>query len=130
METPWRDEELLREMYENRGMSLSEIAEELNTGSTTIHRWVRRFGIETNQASDDKPPLFRTESRGYEVWRHHTNDTQHKIRHHRLLAVALYGFDSLSPTDDVHHKNRIPWDNRPENIEIVDRDQHVEIHNN
>lgn len=45
---------------------------------------------------------------------------------HRLVAVSEYGFDAVA-NYNVSHKNEIPFDNRPENIEIVD---YVEIAEN
>jgi hypothetical protein len=29
---------------------------------------------------------------------------------------------------DVHHKNHIPWDNRPENLEIIGHAEHTARH--
>jgi len=45
--TPWRDEELMRDLYWGEGMSQSEIAEELDTTQKTVSDWMDRQGIET-----------------------------------------------------------------------------------
>jgi len=29
---------------------------------------------------------------------------------------------------DVHHNNGIPWDNRPENIEPIPKEEHAKLH--
>ena len=46
---------------------------------------------------------------------------------HRLLAVSEWGLDAIRGRE-VHHKNEIPWDNRPENLELVTREEHGEKH--
>lgn len=46
---PYRNEEWLREMYEERGLSDSEIAEKTGYSPTTINRWRKKFGIETRE---------------------------------------------------------------------------------
>jgi hypothetical protein len=46
---------------------------------------------------------------------------------HRLLAVAEFGADAVADKV-VHHKNGIPWDNRPDNIELLDRAEHSRHH--
>jgi hypothetical protein len=43
---PWRSEERLREMYHERGMSLTEIGEELGCSLVTVHDWMERREIE------------------------------------------------------------------------------------
>lgn len=43
---PWRSEERLREMYHERGMSLTEIGEELGCSLVTVHDWMKRREIE------------------------------------------------------------------------------------
>ena len=66
---------------------------------------------------------LHTIKRGYE--RINCNDG--KVRHHRLLAVAEFGFDAVKDKI-VHHKNSIPWDNRPENLEIMTQAEHASLH--
>jgi len=55
--------------------------------------------------------------------------------HHRLLAVvACYDLETpLSDvlanlaTKDVHHRSGVPWDNRPESLEVRSHGEHAEI---
>lgn len=46
---------------------------------------------------------------------------------HQLVAIAN-GEDASRVFSNgayhVHHKNRVPWDNRPENLELVSEDEH------
>jgi len=49
------------------------------------------------------------------------------VRIHRLLAVATYGYDEVVGKE-VHHKNEIKWDNRPENIVPVTSEEHRRMH--
>jgi transcriptional regulator with PAS, ATPase and Fis domain len=46
---------------------------------------------------------------------------------HRLVAVAEYGFDAVVE-NHVHHKNHIPWDNRPSNLELMSQEEHYRYH--
>lgn len=54
--------------------------------------------------------------------------SQNYVRVSRLLAVAEHGFDAVGPGVDIHHKNGIPWDNRPANIEVIDKGEHAALH--
>lgn len=70
-------------------------------------------------------PRFRTKpNQGYEEWR--ISDTQ-SYYVHRLLAVAEHGVRTVIDAE-VHHKNGIPWDNRPSNIEVVSPSEHGQNH--
>lgn len=45
-EKPWRDEELVRERYEDDGLSYSQIAERWDCCHTTVYKWADKFGID------------------------------------------------------------------------------------
>ena len=51
---PWRSEEKLREMYHERGMSLTEIGEELGCSLVTVHDWMKRREIERRTPGEGK----------------------------------------------------------------------------
>ena len=48
-EHPWRDEELLRELYHGREMTQEEVAEELECTKSCVCRWMQRHDIESDQ---------------------------------------------------------------------------------
>ncbi|RLM42300.1 HNH endonuclease [Haloarcula sp. Atlit-47R] len=111
---------------------MEEIGERLGCSARTVCRWLKKHGIESrdqHQAHSirhDAVP-FRTHTTSYERWLHRYRGERESVRVHRLVAVAEYGFDQVVGKD-VHHKNSIPWDNRPENLEPVSHAEHSQIH--
>ena len=134
-EYPWRNEQLLRELYIDKKKSTVEIADRFGCDTTTILNWMGRFEIPTRTAYKDIPPAFKTNRRGYERWTTSVDGTGHNVAVHRLLAVAEYGFDAVSDMD-VHHGNggghlppcEIPWANWPGNLELVSNSAHISYH--
>jgi len=127
MARPWRDKELLQELYWDQGMTINEVADELGCHKNTVHRCLHKTGLGTRKASQQKAVHFRTDERGHERWRHDTNGTQYCVSVHRLVAVAEYGLDAVRGKH-VHHQNHIPWDNRPDNLVPLDPPEHAKIH--
>ena len=134
MSRPWQDEAILRDLYIERGWSTYTIAKELGCNQSTVWKWLdkneieRRDRIEASRAADSGTPVrFETYSRGYERWDYQDNDDRRVVRVHRLLAVAEYGIDAVAGMD-VHHRNGIPWDNRPSNIELLEHGEHTSLH--
>ena len=131
---PWHDEATLRQMYVDKRMSTREIADELDCGSKTIKRWLKKTGVGTRSMSESckarhlkSPPHFRTHD-GYEEVCTQIDSKQKVIGIHRLVAISEYGFESVSGKE-VHHKNGIPFDNRPENLETLTKAEHAKLHN-
>lgn len=54
MSKPYQDEELLREMYLDRGMKMAEIGDELGCSTITISRWLRKYDIKTRSSAELK----------------------------------------------------------------------------
>lgn len=55
---PYKDEETMRELYVDKQMSITDIAERFDVGSTTIEQWLNKHGIErrdTGGKPDDAP---------------------------------------------------------------------------
>jgi DNA-binding XRE family transcriptional regulator len=121
---PWTDKDRLKRDYQEKNLILTEMASKYGCSKGTVIRWMDLFGIDRN----GKPPVMRHDSNGYEVFNYTKSDGQMaKIYHHRLLAVAEYGFDEVCDKD-VHHRNEVPWDNRPKNLEPLTKSEHRSLH--
>lgn len=135
MDHPWRDEELLRELYHDHNLSLNQIADLFGCAYSTVSNWMRRHEIPTREISEAKRVRTGTHNcASYRVRDHGSTEcsttvdgTRQRILVHRLLAISEYGFDAVCD-NDVHHKNGIPWDNRPSNIEVMDPGEHIAYH--
>lgn len=131
---PWRDRETLQQMYYEDNHSQTDIAEKFGVSQHTISRWMGKHGIAPGKRYDLAAEAARveyaryyTKQSGYEVWSTRAGyDTDHLFVH-RLLAVAVYGFDAVVDSV-VHHKNNIKWDNRPGNIEVMVDSKHKRHH--
>lgn len=53
---PWRDKQHLWECYVNRGMTIQEIADAMNTSYPTVHTWLDKFGIERRESGEYQTP--------------------------------------------------------------------------
>lgn len=126
-EKPYKDAELLEKLYCEKEMSQSDVADAIGCAKMTVCRWMNNLGIETRKTTHERPPYFYTDG-GYERWKSKVNGDLQQLKVHRLQAVAEYGFDAVCNMD-VHHKNTIPWDNRPENIELKSHSEHTQHHN-
>lgn len=110
---PWRNEELMRELFENFE-SVIEVAEELDCGRSTVYRWLDRHGIRKTDRSK-RPPSFHTRIDGYEA----VVDDNENVLVHRLVGVAEFGFEEVVGSV-IHHRNHHRWDNRPSNLMVCE----------
>lgn len=126
---PYADEATLRELYHERGLSLRQVADELDCHYTTVHQYMNEYGIDRRDAN------YRPEKEGHASLTIHPEgyelcaDASKTVLVHRLVAVAMAGFDAVRD-GVVHHENGVQWDNRPSNLTVVDsRRAHARIHN-
>lgn len=127
----YKDPQRLHELYHDEGLSTPQIAERFDVTAPTIHRWLMKHDIETRSPPEGKrkrhsrqPVPFKTRrDDGYERW----DNGQRVVLVHRLQAVALFGFDAVAG-NHIHHRNSIPWDNRPENLEVLSASDHHSTH--
>jgi len=136
----YRDKETLEELYVEKGMSFTEVAEELGCAVATVQRWMDKHGIQSRKAPQDPthPPYhgFRNPpdssiGEEYEIVSTHIDGVNQSVPVHRLIAV---GHGKLDPSEfwdseiHIHHKSGHGLDNRPENLERLDRSEHTKLH--
>jgi len=133
-EAAWRDADTVQQLYHNERMSMQEVADELGCSIGTLHKWMKRNNIERRDQYEEsarstrkRPAMFETDDQGYEQWRGETSSGSYRVRVHRLLAVAEYGLNAVVG-NVVHHKNGVRWDNRPQNLEVMARREHNQLH--
>jgi len=124
---PWTDEDTLRRLYRNEGLSTHEIADVLNCSQATVFNWMEKYDIERETPNKEKVPSLTHHTNGYETFQSQGGDGNDSVLHHRLLAVSIWGFEQLAGKV-VHHKSNIPWDNRPSNLQLVTQSEHMDIH--
>jgi len=137
-ETPHHDPEWLHERYVEQEMSAPEMADEAGVSAQTIYDSMERVGIDRDPTRyGDKSRVryatYRTDKQGYPRWKAKTSANGEHGRQtesfhvHRLLAIAEHGTNAVEGCH-VHHINDIPFDNRPENIEVLEPGEHSRHH--
>lgn len=124
----YKDKSVLERLYWEEGYSIAEIAERFGVSPSTVYRNMKRCGVDRRTSDNEKHPRVKTNQDGYEWVQTKVGDSIKTVQLHRLLGVAEYGFDAVVG-NDIHHSNGIPWDNRPSNIEPLERGKHVALHN-
>ncbi|AGM11847.1 HNH endonuclease [Haloarcula californiae tailed virus 2] len=119
------DAETLHELYHEQGLEQQEIAQEYGVHQSTVSRWMDRHDVQARHQRETHAtvPSLRQHRRGYEFWEH----CGEYVYVHRLLAVAEYGLEVVAG-QHVHHVNGVPWDNRPENLEVLKPGTHHARH--
>lgn len=98
----YKDKDTLRHLYVERGLSMKEVAEELNCSHTTISRWVNKFDIETGRLTENERSDISL------------TDRQHSILKGTLMGdgcIVRRGDDSKNPQYRITMKNEefIRW---------------------
>lgn len=130
---PHTNPEWLGEKYHDEGLTAQEMADEAGVESeVTILRQMEKHDIERRTPGDylrKENKVRVSDDSGHEQIRFTVDDTSYYYDVHRLLAIALWGLDEVAGKV-IHHENGIPWDNRPENLELVESQAtHAKMHN-
>ena len=127
---PWKSPEVLRRLCYEEKLGPKAIAERIGCSPNTVVYWTDKFGIERPTLSVDaslNPASYSITNRGYAEWQAMTADGVRSIFVHRLLAISEHGSEAIK-NKVVHHKNEIPWDNRPSNLEVMTQSEHATYH--
>jgi len=131
---PLKDEKFLKKEYVEKQKSAIKIADMCGVGTTTVYNHMKSHGIERRSISKAKkihatktPAPFSTNKYGYEYWKTNSCGELGIVPVHRLLAVSEWGIEAVKGKV-IHHKNRVPWDNRVQNLMPVTVGEHNRIH--
>lgn len=128
------DPEVLKRLYHDRGLTLKEISERSSVTRGAIGYQMKKNGIERRSRGTKEGERLVThttycmEGHGCMSWYSRDPDGKQRcMKVHRLVAIAEWGVDAVAG-NHVHHKNEIPWDNRPSNLEVKTPEDHHSDH--
>ena len=128
-EKPWRNEELLYDLYWCEWMTAEEVADEIGCSKRTVLVWMDKYEIPKREPRRmAEPAYYETDHRGYERWTTDVDGTTINIQVHRLVMVANGELDTYWDKKVVHHRNQVKWDNRVENLEVKSVEEHARDH--
>lgn len=136
---PWLPKADLRRLYHEEGLTQREIADKFDVTQRPVQLAMEKYEIESDKARNDPthPPTHYFDKKSdvvgteYEVVSVTQEYESQSVAIHRLLAIA-YGL--LEPEEYfvhdvvVHHKTGHGLDNRPENLEVMERGEHQSHH--
>jgi len=124
------DKDILEALYWDDGLSQVQISKVVGLSPGGVEYWIKKHNIkqrdriEAVRASKyQREATLTTNSEGYLMWT--TADSHCLVS--RLVAVSEFGFESVVG-NEVHHKNGVVWDNRPENLEVKSSREHRQEH--
>jgi len=126
-----KDGDWLHEHHHTHGRSLRDIAEKIGVHHEHVRYWMEKHNIERrgrHQSRRSRPVTLQMNDTGHMRWRGADGSGgKHDVYVHRLLATLHYDLDEISDKE-VHHRNHIPWDNRPDNLELLSTSDHLHHH--
>jgi hypothetical protein len=128
---PHKDSEILRELYHGYRLNLEEVGEILGVCGETVRRWMVKFDID-RRYQPTPGVWFGHDKSAHEMWvTRDGNESAIAVYVAQLVAIADGADPSkvFSEGKVVHHRNGIPFDNRPKNLEVLGRSRHQLIHN-
>jgi len=142
---PYKDPEILRELYHDKGWSQHQIADHFDITQQTISYWFAEMEIESRLPMHERDPSISVTRREDGKVQHHVPDGDGgRFRFYRHQLVALLAededgswhienpFDIISDERNelvIHHSMNAPVPiDIPENLEAMSQREHVEGH--
>jgi len=132
--TDYRKETVQKYLYWEEELSTREIGDVFDVAGETVRKWMEKNGVDRlSQPEGVKRALTKPyaplemHDHGQMRWVlcYKGDVTYQKVS--RILAVSEFGFGDVCGKV-VHHKNGIPWDDRPDNIQLLTPSEHAKIH--
>lgn len=119
------DRAWLYRQYWEEGKNQQEIADMIGRSNSSVSLAMQRMSIPTRHNHSWHPTYTTIRGRP----RIHVDG--HRFHVHKAIALAKgHSIEEVfSEGTAVHHVNGLPWDNRPENIQVMDDGEHTRLHN-
>lgn len=126
---PWESKEKLQTEYVEKGKSAEKLSSEWGCDPSTVTNWLKKHNIRVRDNSEYRQGhATYTVTNGYGRWREYAGyDRNKSVTVHRLAAVAWFGLNEVNGKH-IHHKNGVRWDNREENISLLNQSEHARQH--
>jgi hypothetical protein len=98
-----------------------------------VSKWLEKTGVGARdriEATRKTQPLYKYDNDGYEMVVTRCGDQTRAVRIHQLVTIA-HGKDPeivFHEDNVVHHRNNVPWDNRPNNLQVMSIKDHIKHH--
>lgn len=125
----YNDPRVVEHLYHNKGWSMYEIADHFCGSQTSVLETMQEYDIDSrNKGQQPRDGVnYVIDSRGHTRWR----GEYEQCAVHQLLQISK-GVDPHKIFSNAewhtHHKNEIPWDNRPSNLETITAGEHAKKH--